>query len=317
MMKTAQRPWTAVKTSWCILQFVLLASTCYASDEPERLSSNQHVSATLHVKYWDWGMTSKRDNYQFELLRQALEITRDTHGDYILDRVVRAYSTPRVRREIHRGDIINIRIGPWRPQTAAEDAPNDANVPIPIPIAMNLLGYRELIVHKEALADMGALRDDGDFTQQLIGQGRGWEDIRIYRANGYRVDDSANFMTLVQMLNNRRFDILAVSVIETDTLLRDPSLPVAALRAVPDVMFFYEFPLIYYTSPHTPELTTRVTLGLQRLMSNGAHADILHQYFAEEIQRVQDPRTRIIELHNPLLSTSQKTLITPLHKLAH
>ncbi len=266
------------------LFFTLLGIACFAH------------SGDMVYRYWDWAKTPKRDNYQFYLLNTILEKTSPEYGDYALYRVMESFSTSRVRREINDGDRINVRVGPY--SIADYEVPEaEKNLSIDMPIAANLLGYRRLIIRKADLNKFRAIKTEAALKKLTMGQGRGWEDVKLYRAAGYKVDDNANVDTLFQMLVRGRFDYVSMSVIEVESVLADERFS-SLLALAPRTYLYYPLPLVYHVSADRPELAERIARGLEIARLDGSREALLTRFFSSEIEQLKQPENTFFKVDN-------------------
>lgn len=250
-------------------------------------------TGTMLYRYWDWGRTPRRDDYQVAALTLALEKTRSSYGAFEVDRVLDSMSTMRVRREVYMGHRLNVHAGPWR-DVAAGDA-QERNFMIGTPILSGLLGYRVLIVRKEDLPKFRAIAGEAQLKQLSAGQGRGWVDTEVLRHNGYKVEDSGNVTTLLEMLVNKRFDYLPTSVVEA------PSLLTADLAIVPDLVLYYPLPAMFYVSAAEPKLAERLEAGLAAAKRDGSLDELTARHFQREIKQLKSRTVRCFVLANPTL----------------
>lgn len=251
------------------------------------------AAPVMAYRYWDWGRTPRRDDYQVAALTLALEKTVASYGPFSVTRVSDPMSTARVHREANTGRRLNVHAGPWR--DIAAEAPSQRNIRIDIPIMSGLLGYRALIVRKEDLAAFKAIKDASQLKQRVAGTGRGWVDAIIFRHNGYRVEHSGNVETLSDMLVGKRFDYLPLSVIEAASMLTPQ------LAIVPDLMLYYPLPTLFYISASEPNLAERLEKGLAMARRDGSLDELVSRHFQKEIKQLKSSTTRCLVLANPTL----------------
>jgi ABC-type amino acid transport substrate-binding protein len=253
----------------------------------------------MAFRYWDWGATPKRDDYQFALLTLALDKTVKDYGPYQLTRVVRSYSTSRLRREINRGDVVNVHAGPWRPLETREDKLPERSLRVNVPIFGDLLGYRKLLIRRADLARFKAIRQVDDLKRLVVGQANGWVDVEIYRHNGYRVNDIANPATLFDMLARKRIDYIPISLMDAETTLASRPELAAQLMLLPDITLYFPLPVIFYVNIHEPRMAERLEAGLKQARQDGSFERLFRASFADEIQLVRDGSVRQFMLVNP------------------
>jgi hypothetical protein len=255
------------------------------------------ASDAMLYRYWDWGKTPKRDDYQAAALTLALQKTTPVYGPFSVMRVLDSMSTSRARLEIRSGKRLNVHAGPWRDMDAGD--PLERSHLIGTPVMGGLLGYRRLIVRKEDLPKFKAI-NEAQLKKLVAGQGRRWVDVAVLRHNGYQVEDSGNLATLLDMLVNQRFDYLPISVVEADSLLLQAQLA-DQLALVPELMLYYPLPVVYYVSPSEPKLAERLEAGLAVAKRDGSLDELTARHFKKEIQQVKASASRCFILSNPLL----------------
>ncbi|HWW72465.1 MAG TPA: hypothetical protein VN089_21195 [Duganella sp.] len=289
----------------------LLSATATVADMPRRAAllaiaalalgtrDAGAASGTMVYRYWDWGKTPRRDQYQGEALELALRKTTPVYGPYSVVRVRETMSTSRLRREIHSGKRLNVHAGPWRDLNA--DDPLERSLMIGTPVLGGLLGYRQLIVRSQDLPKFKAITSAAQLKALVAGQGRGWVDVDVLRHNGYPVVDSGNITTLLDMLDSRRFDYLPISVVEADFLLKDHQQLAANLALVPGLMLYYPLPTVYYVSANEPKLAERLETGLALAKRDGSLDALTARHFKKEIQQVKASAGRCFILDHPFL----------------
>lgn len=268
-----------------------------ARAEPPAPSARQ----AMQFRYWDWGATPKRDDYQFALLKLALDKTVADYGPYELHRVLRSYSTSRLRREINRGTVVNVHAGPWRPMEVSADKLAERSLRVQVPVLKDLLGYRKLLIRRDDLDRFMAIRSADELKRLVVGQASGWVDVQIYQHNGYRVNDSANPSTLFDMLAKKRFDYIPISVMDVRTVLDNrPGLD-DELMLLPDITLYFPLPIIFYVNKHEPLLAERLEAGLKLARQDGAFEHLFKTSFAQELQLIRAPASRRFVLSNPFV----------------
>jgi hypothetical protein len=255
----------------------------------------------MAFRYWDWGATPKRDDYQFALLKLALDKTAKDYGPYQLTRVVRSYSTSRLRREINRGNVVNVHAGPWRPLETSDDKLPERSLRVNVPIFKDLLGYRKLLIRRDDLDRFKGIRHADDLKALAVGQANGWVDVEVYRHNGYRVNDIANPATLFDMLAKKRFDYIPISLMDVETTLNSRPELAGQLMLLPDITIYFPLPVIFYVNIHEPRLAERLEAGLNLARQDGSFERLFKASFADELQLVREGSSRRFILVNPFV----------------
>jgi len=270
--------------------FVLLILSCPFA---------QGAAEPMVYRYWDLGASEKRDQYQFELLRLALEKTRGTYGDYQLIRVDQKITSLRASREVSRGEIINIEAAPnWTTESADSLLGRAKRIAIKTPLLHGLLGYRRLVVRHSDLEKFNQLKDEAALRALIAGQGKDWEDIFIYQANGYKVNDEADYYNLFAMLVAKRFDYIPLSIVEVDNFVAKFSKFSNDVAVVPHLLIYYPFPVLFQVSINHPELAKRLETGLSKAEQDGSMDRLFESYFKKELTTLRNDKNRIFVLKN-------------------
>lgn len=274
-----------------LLYLLLLASSHSA------LASS--ANEPMVYRYWDWSMTKSRDDYQVAALTLALEKTRDSHGNFEVIRVKQPLSSSRALRELQAGDIINLHAAPALVRTnTLTSVTEHVSVAIKVPLMSNLLGYRQLIVRKDQLAKFQQITTADQLKTLVAGQGKNWEDVYIYRHNGYTINDDGDYLALSNMLIALRFDYLPMSVIEVANVIAQAEDP-TQLAVVDNLLLFYPLPLYFYVSKKYPELAERLEKGLLIAQKDGSLNELLHTHFTGHINALKSNNTLVLRLENP------------------
>src|SRR5262249_37190127 len=132
----------------------------------------------------------------------------------------------------------------WSVATRERDARLRA---ISIPIDFGLIGWRVLLIRRDAAAKFSEIRTLSDLAPRTAGpagQGHDWPDLPILRANGLTVVPSSTYEGLFQMLARRRIDYVPRAVSEfAGELDEHASLPLAIEPALmihyPSAIYFF------------------------------------------------------------------------------
>lgn len=248
--------------------------------------------------YWDLKASDKRDEYQYRLLELVLQKTISSHGKYVLTKNNEKYTSLRSRRELERGEVINVIALPtptWKPKNADQQA----HFIIKKPLLRGLLGYRKLVVRREDLPKFQKINSVAELQHLSAGQGRDWEDINIYRYNNYSVVDNADYFNLFAMLAAGRFDYIPLSVIEIDDIMARFSKYSKDFAVVPNLIIYYPFPVLFNVSVRHPELVDRLNKGLELTQADGSFKELFESYFANELEKLKTQNLKVFILKSP------------------
>ena len=279
--------------------------------------ANDRDKDVMVYRYWDWGITPQRDDYQVAILKLALEKTRSTHGDYKIERKLETLSRSRAHRAIAQGEFLNIHASPLRPLLTEQDRREqmEESIPVKIPLMKSLLGYRSLIIRRRDYEHFSEITDAAKLKSLVAGQGRGWTDISIYEHNKYQVRGDAEYFTLFSMLLAGRFDYIPLSVIEVNGALSRFEQYSDSLMVLPDLMLYYPLPTLFHVSAKHPALADRLEHGLTQARQDGSLDRLFEQHFSEQVQQMKSARLRVFVLENPGVPTEmgldQPLLLSP------
>lgn len=277
------------------------------------------AQSPMHFRYWDWGATPRRDDYQFALLTLALDKTVKDYGPYQLARVVRSYSTSRLRREINRGEVVNVHAGPWRPLETREDKLPERSLRVNVSLFKDLLGYRKLLIRRADLERFKRIRHADELKQLIVGQANGWVDVDIYRHNGYTVNDSSTPASLFDMLARQRIDYIPISVTDVEAALKARPELAGELMLLPDITLYFPLPIIFYVNIHEPRMAQRLEKGLHLSRQDGSFERLFQASFADELRLLRDGSPRRFELINPFVpkALTDEKAVEPAERGAH
>lgn len=248
----------------------------------------------MEVRYWDWGHTPIRDQYLYELLTLVLEKTRDPYGDYSLQRITESLTTARVRRELSRGKLFNVQVGPWRPTTVKGV---DPAFRVDIDVCKGLLGYRRLIIRSRDQYYFEKINQLDELKKYSVGVGKSWVDADIFLDNGFSVNSNASFETLLPMLNMDRFDFVSLGVMEAEELMNRSELK-KSLVIADSPLLYMPLPFVFYVTIHEPLLVQRIDTGLKIAIADGSFDFLFRKHFSSYIEFVQTHKNKFLFLEN-------------------
>lgn len=249
-------------------------------------------------RYWDLGASKKRDEYQYMLLRLILEKTVSEYGTFSLIKSGERYAATRSVRELERGEMINIIALPT-PIWGAEDVKSKSSITVHKPLLRGLLGYRCVVIRKADLPKFNMIKTQNDLRALSAGQGKGWEDINVYRYNNFNIVDSADFYNLFAMLEAGRFDYIPLSIIEADEMMERFGGHAKNLVIVPDLLIYYPFPVLYNVSIKRPDLVKRLEVGLDLVDKDGSMDELFYRYFSASLSTLRSQPMRVAVLRTP------------------
>jgi hypothetical protein len=235
--------------------------------------------------------------YHWEILRTALDRTKDRWGPYQLVRSERM-SERRQRLELQNASgkltVMYLDDFPELERTL---------IPVRIPVDRNLVGYRVLLIRKEDRHRFDGVRTVEDLRRFKIGLGQDWIDVDILRASGFDVVTGTSYEGLFEMLAERRFDVFLRAA--TEVLAEHEH----RKRSLPD-LFIEEGIVLYYPLPEYfwfaktddgRRLAARAEEGMRQMMADGTYDAIFDKYQRHKIEALRLKERRLLRIQNPLL----------------
>jgi hypothetical protein len=245
--------------------------------------------------------TDVRLRYPLAVLRAALECTERDDGPFQIDQTGDVMNEQLMMRRLEAGsDDVDVQSRP----TSVEDERHLA--PIRIPIDRGLLGWRICLIRAADQPEFDQIHDLDGLRHITIGQGRDWNDVPIYQANGFRVVTGAVYDGLFEMLANSRFDAFPRGVQEVfdEFDARRQALPALAIEH----SLLIHYPLVrYFWVAHSDKgerLRKRLTRGLEAMVADGSLKRLFYRFMSSAIERAGFKDRRIIEIANPLLPST-------------
>lgn len=235
--------------------------------------------------------------YQWEILRTALERTRDAYGPYVMEAsewMTEKRQAFEMRNATGRLTVMYLSTTP--------EFERDL-IPVRIPVDKNLGGYCVLLIRKGDQARFDAVKSSDDLRQFAYGLGLGWVDVDIFRHDGFRVVTGSDYDGLFRMLVNRRFDAFPRAVVEVldEYAERKGEMPELAIER--GLILYYPLPM-YFWFPKTDEgrrMAGRVREGMMRMIEDGTYDRIFFAYQGEKVKQLDLRHRRVFRIPNPML----------------
>lgn len=236
--------------------------------------------------------------YFSELLEQVLVVTRDDYGPFELTYADSPMTQARAIREIERGELIQVM---WSGTNSERETDLTA---IPIPLLRGLLGYRVLVIRHSDLDRWQQVAALGDLQNKVACQGSSWPDSDILEDAGLPVERISSFSVMYPMLAGGRCDYFPRGVHEVFPELAEARQTYPDLTVLPGLILYYPFPMYFFVPPDRPDLATRLSAGLERLISDGwLSANLRSHPTLQEMDSVLEwSDTRFITLPNRFLN---------------
>lgn len=237
-----------------------------------------------------------QNQFQFELIERAMEVTHSEFGAFVLRPYGGAPTAKRQSILMSEGKLMNIQwASPGTPIAQAEV------IPIPINILRGLLGLRICLINQSDLPRFAQIQTLDDLRQIKIGQGQDWTDTLIYRSNQVPLFESAGLTQLFPLLATHRIDCLPLGANEIGVKYAEQQPLHPNMTIEPALLLYYNFPTYLYISKNHPKLAQRTLAGLQILKASGEYDRMFWRYFAKQLAPLDLHKRRIICLKSPYI----------------
>ena len=236
-----------------------------------------------------------RYNYHWEILEKALRTTKN-EGSYEIKEAEIVMVEKRVLKELKNGTgkINLIR------DTAGIEIER-LLLPIRIPLLKGTLGNRIFLIKKQRHADISKIKSLKDLKTFSIGQGQGWGDVELLRANGFKVITGTKYEGLFAMLMKGRFDLFSRGINEA------PKELAARAHKYPDMTIEQKFILRYpyyeyfFVNKKDTVMAERIERGLNNIIANGTMDQIFDKYFGKLFASLKFSERTVFEIKNPMI----------------
>ena len=239
------------------------------------------------------------NDYAWKALREALERTRETYGDFRLEASPSVSDRPR-RLALEAGEFgININVFPDSGDIG------DALLPVPIPVDRGMLGYRVLFIRAEDQEKFDRVKGFDDLAGFRFGSLTSWVDTRIMRDAGLTVVPGASHDGLFHMLTAKRFDALNRSVTEVVQESKKFSGQLQDVAIERHLLLHYPIPSYFWVVNNAQGklMAERVQAGLGRMVEDGTLQAFFNAEFHEVIAALDLDHRLVIDLPNATLRT--------------
>jgi ABC-type amino acid transport substrate-binding protein len=243
------------------------------------------------------GVDSRYD-YEWAVLRTALEKSSARFGRYDLQRTQAAMSPPRVLHEMGAAQgKINVFVRATSPELERQF------LPVRLPVDRGLLGYRLLLIRAADQDRYTRVRTVADLARLRAGLGQGWPDVQILQAAGIPVVEGSSYNGLFSMLDAHRFDFYLRSIDEATREIdeRQEQYPHMAIEQT----LLVHYPLARYfflrRDAEGALLAQRIEAGMEMMIRDGTLNTLFMRYKGDLIRKARLAQRHTIRIANPLL----------------
>lgn len=266
------------------LPVLLLVGVCEAND-----------SSTPEYVYWTGAATPGRLDYELAVVDAALKRSVAAYGPYHLTLDQREMPSVRGRMALIKGDDIHFVA------TTRQDYDPRQLIVVRHPIEGGLLGYRQLLIKAERLPEFANITRPQQLQKLIAGQGRGWPDVDVYRANHFNVEEILTFEQLLPVLLSERIDYIPLGIDEIEPTLTRYGDKYPGMTKVPGLMIYYPMPVFLVVSARHPTLAARLNAGLKMMTEDGSLQRLFMRYKGDTVATIKATNPTLIMLRNPNL----------------
>jgi hypothetical protein len=239
-------------------------------------------------------ISDKRFTDLIELLSLAMEKTVPEYGSYNIIPSRLPMNEKRSLEELKQGELVNVV---W--SSTSMEKENDF-IPIRIPLRKGLLGYRISLIDTKNQPLIDTVKTLAGLRKLNIGQGIGWGDLGVYKANGIQVSTS-NYESLFAMAAHDRFYLFPRGINEVFDEYKTRKVEFSNLGIENGLVLYYPWPYYFFVNRNNRKLADRIDLGLRRMINDGSFDKIFWKYNGNAIRKANLSKRRIIQLDNALL----------------
>lgn len=181
-------------------------------------------------------------------------------------------------------------------------------IPVNIPLAKGLLGYRVLITRTELLA---SFHEQSAIKSLRAGFPATWADAELFRANEYNVVEKGGLADIFQRLSSGECDYVSLGANEVQSIFNHMASEYRNLVIEPNIVLYYPFPLLFYVHPERPQLASMLKCGLEKIIHSGELDTIFERFFGDCAKHLNLSERKLIALTNPILPPELVQLCQP------
>jgi len=187
-------------------------------------------------------------------------------------------------------------------------------IPIRFPIFKGLLGHRIFITNKNfAKNEIPKIKTKEDLAKHVMLQGKGWGDVAILRAGGFKVKEVGKYETIFKWINvGREGHLFPRAVVEPYGELAARKANLTNLVIDDQTMVIYKFGMFFFVSPKNLKLANLLKENFKIAQEDGSFDSFFaNSDYIKSVLKQSKMATRkyVFTIDNPNLS--QETASIP------
>jgi Bacterial extracellular solute-binding proteins, family 3 len=220
----------------------------------------------IYVAYPEVTDTHDMAFYYQQALKLALDKTRATDGDFVLEFSSQMLTIDRSMQQVvsgHKADIM------WGSVTAER---SKVVLVVPHDLLRGLNQYRLLIINPKNQKKFSKIKNIDEFKQFISGGADSWTITKILRRNGIEVRTAPYYVSLLKMLSAGRFDYLVRGLHEVRGDVEWAAALELDIAIESSILLEYKNPITYsfFVSKQNPQLADRLMRGLDIAEKDGS-----------------------------------------------
>lgn len=199
-------------------------------------------------------------SYYLDLIEQVLANTAPEFGPAQLQKVPEDVPQARLLAQLARDQLDML----W---TTTSRLREGIVPPIRIPLDMGLTGQRALVIRADRKAEFDAITRLEQLAHLKACQGAYWPDTVVLRASGLRVVEFDWIDMAYPALHDGRCDYLPRAINEIDGEVA--AMGDKGVMVYDRLLLVYPLPMYLFVAPGRPDLSRRLTVGLERMAAGG------------------------------------------------
>lgn len=276
----------------CVL--LLFVSFCYAEDKVDSSEGEGRHEKALKIHFRSPALGEVRFRYEIELIRLALEKSKDRYGEYELSEQF-GMTSPRTITTARLNTLENFFF-----KTSYSSDYIDDLAYVPIPLERGLVGYRVCFTSRQTKKKLAKIVSAEDLKGLTFGQGKGWLDAEILRYNGFKVVEVADHRNLYSMVAKGRIDLFCRGANE---IMREWELKknIEGLEYDERFSLHYDLPRFYWTNKKNVHALERVIYGVRKSYEDGSMIALWKKYIFSHLKDAGMKDRKVFTIKNPKL----------------
>ena len=243
-----------------------------------------------------------RMEYDYDLMKLALDLTVESHGPYKLVKTPIGLNYKRAMEFAQKRTFPNF----FMRNVVSQDALQELTA-VKFPVERGIAGYRVAFIKPNLQEEIGQVENISDLRKYDIIQGIGWPDNLILKANGLRVLAGPSFSSIRDMVVNDRAQLFlrGANEILQEYQQQTDDIPLAVEK---HVLIYYPFPRLLFTAKENTEAANRVEIGLLKACKNGSFTELWEKHFLKNLEKLDLKSRKTILLKNPFLERVEELL---------